>query len=105
MKRPKSFLSVTVLGCCLLVLASWVADPSAATQAAPRAHSVVQWVIGGGGGRAEAGSRTLEGTIGQPVVGGIGHEPYELGAGFWGGIGTVRRIAGRCYLPVIVRAH
>jgi hypothetical protein len=105
MKRPESFLFIAVVSCCLLVLASLVAGPSATMQAAPRAHSVARWVIGGGGGRVEAGSRVLAGTIGQPVVGGIGHEPYELGAGFWGGMGSAWRIAGRYYLPVIVRAH
>jgi hypothetical protein len=37
--------------------------------AAPQAAEIVRSVIGGGGGRLEQGTYTLNGTIGQPVVG------------------------------------
>lgn len=74
-----------------------------AVLAAPTATIVDRYVIGGGGGPQEAGIYTLNGTIGQPVVGAIGNTPYELGAGFWGGMGAVAGGANRIYLPLVVR--
>ncbi len=53
--------------------------------AAPTATGIERWVMAGGGGLAEAASYALDGTIGQPVVGGIGNGSTEIGAGFWGG--------------------
>jgi hypothetical protein len=72
--------------------------------AAPNATSLDRYVIGGGGGHAEGGIYMLEGTIGQPVVGGISSAPYELGAGFWGGLGAAGGAVYGIYLPLIVRS-
>ncbi|MGD8466235.1 MAG: hypothetical protein PVI09_20445 [Anaerolineae bacterium] len=107
MKRRKSFLLVALVGCCLLVVASLVASPSAISRAAPQALSLGRWVIGGGGGYAEAGSQLLGYTMGQPVVGVAWAGPHQLGAGFWGGrsFAAVAYLVRRTYLPVIVRAH
>jgi len=73
--------------------------------AAPNATSLDRYVLGGGGGHAVGGIYTLEGTIGQPVVGGISSAPYELGAGFWGGLGTAGGAVYGVYLPVMVRSY
>jgi hypothetical protein len=56
-------------------------------------------VIASGGGHAESGSFTLDGTIGQPFVGIADAAPYELCSGFWCGAGGGYWI----YLPVILR--
>ncbi len=42
-------------------------------------------VIGSGGGHAEAGVYTLDGTLGQPVVGSSNSTSNGLRAGFWYG--------------------
>lgn len=44
------------------------------------------WIIGGGGGHAEAGIYTLDAAIGQAVVGADTDGDYELCAGFWCGV-------------------
>ncbi|HFD38482.1 MAG TPA: hypothetical protein ENJ31_01340 [Anaerolineae bacterium] len=71
--------------------------------AAPTATSIERWVMAGGGGHAEAASYALDGTIGQPVVGGIGNGSTEIGAGFWGGMGAAAGAASRIYLPLVLR--
>jgi len=63
--------------------------------------SIDWWVIGGGGGHAEADPYTLDGTVGQPVVGVVSNAPYELCPGFQGGAGAEYKI----YLPVILRNY
>jgi hypothetical protein len=107
MKRRTSFLLILLLGACLVVVASPPASLSGAMKAAPQALSLGRWVIGGGGGHAEAGSQLLGYTIGQPVVGVARAGHQQLGPGFWGGrsFATVAYLLRRTYLPVIVRAH
>jgi|YNPBryulayer2012_1023412.scaffolds.fasta_scaffold00493_10 hypothetical protein len=56
--------------------------------------------IGSGGGHAEAGSYTLDGTIGQPIVGQVASHPYDLCVGFWCGGVTGLRL----YLPLVLRS-
>jgi hypothetical protein len=56
-------------------------------------------VIGGGGGHAEAGIYTLDGTIGQPVVGPAEGTGYELCSGFWCGAAVEHNL----YLPLILK--
>ena len=64
------------------------------------AQGVVDWdVTGGGGGHAEAGIYSLDGTIGQAIVGRISNTPYELCAGFWCGAATDYKV----YLPVVIK--
>jgi hypothetical protein len=50
---------------------------------APSAIEVQRHVIGGGGGRSEAGVYALHGTAGQPVASKGINYPYGLCAGFW----------------------
>jgi hypothetical protein len=68
--------------------------------------SVDWWVIGGGGGHADAVPHALDGTVGQPVVGVVSNDPYQLCSGFWCG-GAVAAAPGmrRIYLPVILRNY
>jgi hypothetical protein len=40
-------------------------------------------VIGSGGGTTIGGAYTLNGTIGQPVIGSTSHANLELCSGFW----------------------
>jgi hypothetical protein len=56
--------------------------------AAPSAHSVDWWVMGGGGGGGSAGGSSLNGTIGQAVVGVEGSGETVICAGFWYGLGS-----------------
>ena len=59
----------------------------------------IDWnVIGGGGGRAEAGIYTLDGTIGQAVVGTATDTGLELCSGFWCGVAECK-----IYLPLVLR--
>ena len=67
-----------LLAACVLVLVT-----GTTLSAAPQAAEIVRSVIGGGGGRLEQGAYTLNGTIGQPVVGTSSQSPYGLCAGFW----------------------
>ena len=59
---------------------------------------ISKYVIGGGGGHSVAGHFTLDGTIGQAVVGKFSNTPYELCAGFWCGMGVYK-----VYLPIILK--
>ena len=64
------------------------------------AQGVVDWdVTGGGGGHAEAGIYSLDGTIGQAIAGKISNTPYELCSGFWCGAVTDYKV----YLPIVVK--
>ena len=58
------------------------------------------FIIGSGGGYAEAGDYALDATIGQAVVGVASNDGYELCAGFWCGAAAV---GYRIYLPLVVR--
>jgi hypothetical protein len=55
------------------------------------------WVMGAGGGPAQGGQFTLDGTIGQAVAGQNAPGGYDLCAGYWCG---VKRTAAT-YLPMI----
>ena len=65
---------------------------------AANGYEISLYVIGGGGGRSEAAPYTLDGTIGQAVVGVVGNSPYELCAGFWCGMG-----GHEVFLPLVLR--
>jgi hypothetical protein len=66
--------------------------------AAPAAIDLGRTVIGGGGGHSEAGIYSLDGTIGQAVVGKQNNAPFHLCSGFWCGLGTT---AQNIYLPLV----
>jgi hypothetical protein len=89
--RTRTILALLVLGGLVLAGVARAAAPVVTLQ---------RYVIGGGGGRAEAGGSVLQGTIGQPVVGRVSSGTYELEAGFWAGMGAPRR----AFLPVVLRA-
>lgn len=60
----------------------------------------IDWfVIGGGGGHAEAAPYALDGTIGQAMVGVVSSASYELCSGFWCGAAAQYRV----YLPLVLR--
>jgi len=64
------------------------------------AQGAVDWdVLGSGGGHAEAGIYSLDGTIGQALAGRISNAPYELCAGFWCGTATDYKV----YLPIVIK--
>jgi hypothetical protein len=60
----------------------------------------IDWdVIGGGGGHAEASIYSLDGAIGQALVGTATDTGSELCSGFWCGASVEYRI----YLPLVLR--
>ena len=62
----------------------------------------VEWAgVASGGGRDEVGDYTLNGTIGQAVVGLTINAPYDLCVGLWCGGGGRAHI----YLPLVLREH
>lgn len=61
-------------------------------------YEISRYVIGAGGGPARAGDCTLDGTLGQPVVGWSTTAAYDLCAGFWCGLGRYK-----VYLPLVLR--
>ena len=61
--------------------------------------SIERYVIGGGGGHAEAGGVMLDGTFGQPVVGIASNSSDELCSGFWCGVGVEYAV----YLPLVLK--
>ena len=70
-------------------------------RAAPPA-TLERYVIGSGGGHTEAGSYTLDGTIGQAVVGVDIASPFELCSGFWCGL-DAEDTSHIFYLPIIMK--
>ena len=93
MKGRKIIVLATLLLCSLLVVGAALAVPAATT--------LDRWVVGGGGGQAGAAPYSLEGTIGQSVVGLAEHAAYQLHAGFWTEVAWV--VADRVYLPLLLR--
>ena len=89
MNRRMIAFGASALLCCLLL--------AGAVLAAPDAHHIDRWVIGGGGGRLGDFPLSLEGTIGQPAVGIVAEAPNEVSSGFW----FVREY--EIYLPIVVR--
>ena len=73
--------------------------------AAPNAHSIVRWVIGGGGGSGAAGTISLSGTIGQWAGSSGTSGATQLGSGFWGGGGAAGEDLYQFFLPLILCQH
>jgi hypothetical protein len=57
--------------------------------------------MAGGGGNDSSTGVTLDGTLGQAVVGVDTSSPYELSAGFWGGTMVEYSI----YIPLILKEN
>lgn len=64
---------------------------------APSALEMQRYVIASGGGHSETGGLTLDGTVGQAVVGTTTQGTFDLCSGFWCGTGTYRS-----YLPLVL---
>jgi hypothetical protein len=64
-----------------------------ATIAARAQYTIESSAINGGGGKSQGGRFTVEGTIGQPVVGISNGGRYQIDGGFWGGVQVVQ-VAG-----------
>lgn len=91
-KKIRTTLSLVLLGALLL---------AGVARAAPLAVTIERHVIGGGGGRTQAGIYDLEGAAGQPVVGRVANSPYQVAAGFWAGVGA----AYHANLPAVMRGY
>ncbi len=63
--------------------------------------SIDWWVMAGGGGSDSGTGVTLDGTLGQAVVGIDSGSSYELSAGFWGGVATEYKI----FIPVVLKQN
>src|SRR4030042_1022912 len=59
-------------------------------------YQIDWYVIGSGGGHSESGAYSVDGTIGQPIVGVSSSANYRIEAGFWVGAGAS---SGYEYLP------
>jgi len=59
-------------------------------------YQIDWYVIGSGGGHSESGAYSIDGTIGQPIVGMSSSANYRVEAGFWVGAGAS---SGYEYLP------
>ncbi len=90
MRKCKLTTLTAVLLCSLLLAGTALANGTTVIE---------RHVIGSGGGHAQAASYTLDGTIGQPVVGTAGSGPYELCSGFW----CSAAVAYGIYLPLVQR--
>jgi hypothetical protein len=88
----KRILALSIL--VVLLLTSTVLSASTA----PSAYEVQRYVIAGGGGHSEGDGLTLDGTVGQAVVGTTSQVPYDLCSGFWCGMGKYT-----FYLPLVLR--
>jgi hypothetical protein len=62
------------------------------------------WVIGGGGGHAEAGIYTLDASVGQAVAGVATDAGSELCTGFWCGT-AVAAVEYNIYLPLVLKSY
>jgi hypothetical protein len=100
MSKRELTVLVAVFLCGLLLVLSVVGGPAGVVLA--NGPAGIDWdVIGGGGGHTEAGMYTLDGTIGQPVVGMAANGGAELCSGFWCGV-----IGGhRIFLPLVLRNY
>jgi hypothetical protein len=93
MKKRKSLVLPAALLTTLLLTSLALASGS---------YTINWWVIGSGGGHAEAGNYALDATIGQPVVGASENGNYRIEAGFWGGALAVEY---KIYLPIVLKNY
>jgi len=67
-----------------IVLAVFVLAASAIAQT----YEIDWYVIGSGGGHSESSSYSIDGTIGQPIIGVSSSASYTVESGFWVGAGV-----------------
>ena len=96
MKRNKVFLLMAFI--VLLLLLPLAARGAGLTFAVP------WWTVDGGGGRSEAGSFAVTGTIGQPdAAGESAGSTFAVSGGFWAASGQIAQPEPeRLYLPIVV---
>lgn len=92
MNRQKALIVSMALLCSLVAVGVAWADGT---------PTISWWVVGGGGGHAEAAPYSLDDTIGQPVVGWVSQSSYDLCAGFWCLVAAEYRV----YLPLVLRNY
>ena len=80
-----------------LVLALFLA--AAGSALAVNYIELLRWVLGGGASDSSAEDVTLQGTLGQPIVGDISGGNITLEQGFWHGSSNLQDI----YLPLILK--
>ncbi|MDW8068161.1 MAG: hypothetical protein RML46_04545 [Anaerolineae bacterium] len=91
MSRQKITVLAAVLLCSLLLTGVALAS----------GPPTIDWrVIGGGGGRVQAGTYILDGTVGQAVVGRAVGSTHDLCSGFWCGLAGYP-----VYLPLVLRNY
>jgi hypothetical protein len=73
--------------------------------AAPSAAAIDWWYIGGGGGNDTVGVSSLDGMVGQSVIGMDSEGVCDLCAGFLCGITTLTDLVYdfEVYLPIVIR--
>jgi len=85
-----------ILGLSLLVLLLvLVIGVSSATLGVT--YDIDWWVFSGGGEPSSAGNLTLDGSLGQSVIGNSSSADYELDAGYW------LRGVYKIFLPLVMR--
>ena len=97
--RNKSVLISSIAAALLIVVLSLnFALATAAT-------TIDWWTVGSGGGGSSAGGISLNGTIGQPLVGNNTAGNIEACSGFWecGGALALAPSPPSLYLPVVLK--
>jgi hypothetical protein len=93
------FLLVIMLALCLLLGATGPVRAARSSQASA-AQAIGWWVLGSGGGPSSGSTITLDGTLGQPVVGVSTNGVTTLSAGYW----FAGHVSGNAtFLPLIMR--
>jgi hypothetical protein len=82
------------LGLLLLILVVWVSKPVSGQN---RALGLDWWVMSGGGGAVSNGNVSLQGTLGQPIIGVSAATEVTLSAGFW------QTLWYHLFLPLMIR--
>jgi hypothetical protein len=70
---------------------------------AANGYEIRRFVLGGGGGRLQAGPYVLEGTAGQAVAGEASNATHQLCSGFW--CEDMVYHQSKVYLPLVLRSH
>ena len=86
---------ILALAICLLLAAG---IPALAQVSAN--HDLSWHMIGGGGGQSASAGHKLQGTVGQPLTGGMTSSGHTLCSGFW----CNNAVEYRVYLPLALRS-
>ena len=96
-RKSKLFLLVFLLALLVVPLAA---------QGAGLTYEVPWWTVDGGGGRSEASSFAVSGTIGQPdAAGQSAGSTFAVSGGFWAAAGSIAEpVPQRLYLPMTLNS-